>query len=129
MRSYRASEKIPFPEAPAMPVSDLFNLAGRAALVTGGSKGLGLAMARALAEAGADIVISSRHEAELQKALDQILAGTGRKGAYVVADMSKRDDVRRLARTALDKMGGVDVLINNAGTNVPQAVDQIDGAP
>lgn len=111
-----------------MPVSDLFNLSGRTALVTGGSKGLGLAMARALAEAGADIVISSRHEAELQKALDHILTGTSRKGAYVVADMSKRDDVRRLARTALDKMGRVDVLINNAGTNSPQAIDQIDDA-
>src|SRR5262249_57834013 len=104
---------------------DLFNLAGRVALVTGGSKGLGKAMARALAEAGADVIISSRHENELQSALKEILDGTGRKGRYVVADMAKRDDVRRLARTALEQMGRVDVLINNAGTNRPQPIDAI----
>jgi NAD(P)-dependent dehydrogenase (short-subunit alcohol dehydrogenase family) len=108
-----------------MSVPALFQVANRVALVTGGSKGLGFAMARALAEAGADIVISSRHEDELCKALEEILAGTGRKGAYVVADMSKRADVKRLAQTALDKMGRVDILVNNAGTNVPQPIDEI----
>jgi NAD(P)-dependent dehydrogenase (short-subunit alcohol dehydrogenase family) len=107
---------------------DLFNLAGRVALVTGGSKGLGKAMARALAQAGADVVICSRHEDELQAALKEILDGTGRKGRYVVADMSRRDDVQRLARTALEHMGRVDILVNNAGTNRPQAIDQIADA-
>jgi NAD(P)-dependent dehydrogenase (short-subunit alcohol dehydrogenase family) len=105
-----------------------FNLAGRVALVTGGSKGLGKAMARALAEAGADVVISSRHENELQAALKDVLDGTGRKGRYVVADMRRRDDVKRLARTALDQMGRVDVLINNAGTNRPQPIDALTDA-
>jgi NAD(P)-dependent dehydrogenase (short-subunit alcohol dehydrogenase family) len=104
---------------------DIFNLTGKVALVTGGSKGLGKAMARGLAQAGADIVISSRHEEELRPALDEILKGTQRKGRYIVADMSQRDDVRRLARTALDQMGRVDILVNNAGTNVPQAIDTI----
>src|SRR5438270_4310359 len=99
---------------------NLFNLSGKVALVTGGSKGLGKAMARGLAEAGADIVISSRHEEELRPALAEILDGTGRRGIYVVADMTRRDDVRRLASTALEKMGRVDILINNAGTNTPQ---------
>ena len=56
-----------------MSVPALFDLTGRVALVTGGSKGLGFAMARSLAEAGADIVISSRHEDDLRKALEQIL--------------------------------------------------------
>jgi NAD(P)-dependent dehydrogenase (short-subunit alcohol dehydrogenase family) len=102
-----------------------FNLAGRVALVTGGSKGLGKAMARGLAEAGADIIICSRHENELQPALKEILDGTGRKGRHVVADMRRRDDVKRLARTALEQMGRVDILINNAGTNRPQAIDAI----
>jgi len=105
--------------------SRIFDLTGKVALVTGGSKGLGQAMARGLAEAGADIVISSRHENELRPALDAILTGTGRRGKYVVADMSKRDDVQRLARTALEQLGRVDILVNNAGTNVPQAIDQI----
>src|SRR5262245_23397588 len=63
----------------------LFDLTGRVALVTGGSKGLGRAMARGLAEAGADVVISSRHEDQLKVALEEVLAGTGRKGAYAVA--------------------------------------------
>jgi NAD(P)-dependent dehydrogenase (short-subunit alcohol dehydrogenase family) len=106
-------------------IADLFKLDGKVALVTGGSKGLGKAMARGLAEAGADIVISSRHEEELRPALDEILKGTGRRGQLVVADMSRREDVARLARTTLDKMGRVDILINNAGSNVPQPVDEI----
>src|SRR5271156_5318489 len=106
-------------------MSKLFDLTGKVAFVTGGSKGLGKAMARGLAEAGADIVISSRHENELKPALGEILKGTDRRGAYFVADMAQRDDVRKLAAFALEKMGRVDVLINNAGTNVPQAVDEI----
>src|SRR6266851_310157 len=104
---------------------DIFNLTGKVALVTGGSKGLGKAMARGIAEAGADIVISSRHEDELRTALDEILKGTGRRGSTIVADMSKRDQVDRLARTALEKMGKVDILVNNAGTNTPQLSEQI----
>jgi len=103
----------------------IFDLTGKVALVTGGSKGLGKAMARGLAEAGADVVISSRHEEELRPALDEVLAGTGRRGRLVVADMSRRDDVRRLAQTALEQFGRVDVLVNNAGTNVPQPIDAI----
>lgn len=104
---------------------NLFKLTGKTALVTGGSKGLGKAMARGLAEAGADIVISSRHEDELKPALAEILAGTGRRGAYLVADMAQRDQVRKLADSALAKMGKIDILINNAGTNAPQAIDEI----
>src|SRR3954463_10856454 len=100
---------------------DVFNLSGKVALVTGGSKGLGKAMARGLAEAGADIVISSRHENELKAALADILAGTGRKGVYLVADMRSRDEVRRLAESAVAQFGRVDILINNAGSNIPQA--------
>src|SRR5262245_51468476 len=99
---------------------DAFKLTGKVALVTGGSKGLGKAMARGLAEAGADIIISSRHEDELTSALDEILKGTGRKGRYIVADMGRRADSNQLGKTALELMGRVDVLINNAGTNEPQ---------
>jgi NAD(P)-dependent dehydrogenase (short-subunit alcohol dehydrogenase family) len=104
---------------------DLFNLSGRVALVTGGSKGLGMAMARALAGAGADIMISSRHEDELKQAISEIVEGTSRKARYVVADVSRRDDVKRLARTTLEQMGRVDILVNNAGTNRPQPIDKV----
>lgn len=103
----------------------LFDLSGRVALITGGSKGLGKSMARGLAEAGADVFISSRNESELQAALAEILEGTGRKGGYCVADMSKRDDVKRLAKTTLERMGRVDILINNAGVNIPEAIDAV----
>ena len=103
----------------------LFDLAGRVALVTGGNKGLGRAMARGLAEAGADVVIASRHEDELKAALEAILAGTGRRGAYRATDVSVRDDVKKLAQFALEKMGRVDILVNNAGMNAPQAIDAI----
>src|SRR5438477_1257990 len=98
--------------------SKLFDLTGKVALVTGGSKGLGKAMARGLAEAGADIVISSRHEEELKPALGEILKGTDRKGKYLVADMAQRSQVERLAKEALAFQGRIDILINNAGTNV-----------
>jgi NAD(P)-dependent dehydrogenase (short-subunit alcohol dehydrogenase family) len=105
--------------------ANLFDLTGRVALVTGGNKGLGKAMARGLVEAGADVVIASRHEDELKSALDEILAGTGRRGVYCVTDVSVREDVKKLARFAFEKMGRVDILINNAGMNAPQAIDAI----
>lgn len=105
--------------------ANLFDLSGRVALVTGGNKGLGKAMARGLAEAGADVVIASRHEDELKTALEEILAGTGRRGAYRVTDVSVRDDVKKLAHFALEKMGRIDILVNNAGMNAPQAIDAI----
>jgi NAD(P)-dependent dehydrogenase (short-subunit alcohol dehydrogenase family) len=103
----------------------LFDLKGRVALVTGGSKGLGKAMARGMAEMGADVIISSRTEADLKSALDEILKGTGRRGRYIVADMTRRDQVAVLARTALEFLGRVDILVNNAGTNKPEPIDAI----
>lgn len=108
--------------------STRFDLSGRVALVTGGNKGLGKAMARGLAEAGADVVIASRDEGQLKAALTDILAGTGRRGAVVAADVSNRDDVRRLGEQAIAAFGRVDVLINNAGMNAPQPIDAIEDA-
>jgi NAD(P)-dependent dehydrogenase (short-subunit alcohol dehydrogenase family) len=104
----------------------LFDLSGRVALVTGGSKGLGKSMARGLAEAGADIVISSRHGDELEAAANQIGAGLEVRVEYIVADLSKRAEASRLAAESLEAMGKVDILINNAGTNKPQLIDQIE---
>jgi NAD(P)-dependent dehydrogenase (short-subunit alcohol dehydrogenase family) len=103
----------------------LFDLTGRVALVTGGSKGLGKAMARGFAEAGADVVISSRHEDELRAASGEIREGLGVRVVHVVADMTRRDDVRRLAEEAVAAMGRVDILVNNAGSNHPQPIDEI----
>jgi NAD(P)-dependent dehydrogenase (short-subunit alcohol dehydrogenase family) len=98
-------------------MTSMFDLTGRQALVTGGSKGLGWSMARALARAGASVVIAARHADELDAALPTILEGTAARGARVVADMTRRDDVERLAREAAKAFGPIDILVNNAGIN------------
>jgi NAD(P)-dependent dehydrogenase (short-subunit alcohol dehydrogenase family) len=101
---------------------ELFNLAGRTALVTGGSKGIGKACARGLAECGASIVISARHEDELKKAKAEIADGLSARVEYVVADMNDRAQVKKLAADVLNTFGRCDVLFNNAGSNKPQAL-------
>ncbi|MDR3636073.1 MAG: SDR family NAD(P)-dependent oxidoreductase [Isosphaeraceae bacterium] len=105
--------------------TNLFDLSGRSALVTGGSKGLGKAMARAFAEAGADVAISSRHQTELQAAAAEIREGTNARVPYLVADMTRRPDVDRLADWSVETLGKVDILVNNAGSNLPQPIDQL----
>jgi NAD(P)-dependent dehydrogenase (short-subunit alcohol dehydrogenase family) len=106
-------------------VNPLFDLTGRVALVTGGSRGLGKAMARAFAEAGADVVICSRDEAELASAVGEICAGTAGRGAYVVADLVDRQQAERAGREAIECFGRVDILVNNAGSNSPQPIDEL----
>jgi NAD(P)-dependent dehydrogenase (short-subunit alcohol dehydrogenase family) len=103
----------------------LFDLSGRVALVTGGSKGLGKAMALGLAQSGADVVISSRHENELQSAAEEIRSRSTSRVEYVVADMSQRGQADALAQAAIETMSRVDILVNNAGSNLPQPIDQI----
>lgn len=108
-------------------IQQLFDMTGRVALITGGSKGIGKAIGRAFAEAGADVAISARHEDELAAAAKEIAAGTRARCLYHVADMTDRKHVADLAQWALDQFGHVDVLVNNAGSNHPQAlVDTTD---
>lgn len=99
---------------------NLFDLTGRSALITGGSKGLGLSMARAFARSGAHVFICSRHKAELEAAAAEI----GR-AEWMEADVTDRSQVQSLAETAIARLGRVDVLVNNAGSNTPQPIDQI----
>jgi NAD(P)-dependent dehydrogenase (short-subunit alcohol dehydrogenase family) len=101
-------------------IADLFSLKGRVALVTGGSKGIGKACARGLAEAGANIAISARHEADLEKAAKEIGEGLDVQVEYFVVDMCDRAQVKKLAKDVLAKFGRCDVLFNNAGSNRPQ---------
>lgn len=103
----------------------LFDLSGRTALVTGGSRGLGKAMARGFAEAGADVFISSRHEDELRAAAEEIRAGLKVRVEYGTADMTDRKAVAGLAAEATKRLGKIDILVNNAGSNNPQAIDKI----
>jgi NAD(P)-dependent dehydrogenase (short-subunit alcohol dehydrogenase family) len=98
----------------------LFRLTGKSALITGGSKGIGKAMARLFAEAGADIAICARHEDELKKAVQEITEGLKVRCVYRVADMTNRGDVDALAKWAKESLGKIDILVNNAGSNQPQ---------
>ena len=82
-------------------------------------------MATGFAQAGADVVISSRHEDELQATAKEIRSGPTTRVEYVVADMTRRDEANRLAAAAIEAMGRVDILVNNAGSNLPQPIDQI----
>lgn len=106
-------------------MNHLFDLSNRVALVTGGSRGLGLAMARGFAEQGADVMICSRKEDELASAAAIIREGLKVRVEFRPCDMSVRDDVDALARSALEIFGKVDILVNNAGINHPQAIDAI----
>ncbi|HUQ71810.1 MAG TPA: SDR family NAD(P)-dependent oxidoreductase, partial [Planctomycetaceae bacterium] len=106
----------------------LFDLTGRVALVTGGSKGLGKAMARGFAKAGADIVICSRHQSELDAAVKEIPAGTKSQVRAFVADLADRAQTEKLARDAIAAFGRIDILVNNAGSNVPEWTDAVTDA-
>jgi NAD(P)-dependent dehydrogenase (short-subunit alcohol dehydrogenase family) len=108
--------------------STLFDLSGKTALITGGSRGLGRSMARGFAEAGADVMITSRHEDELKSAVDTISKGLSRKVEMMVCDMTDLKQVDALAQAAVARLGKVDILVNNAGTNIPQPIDQVTDA-
>ncbi len=105
--------------------SPSFDLTNRTALVTGGSKGIGRAIAEGFASAGADLFLCARSEGPLEAAAAQIAAATGRRVEWLAADMAKRDDLERTASTALERFGHVDILVNNAGWNIPQPIDEI----
>jgi NAD(P)-dependent dehydrogenase (short-subunit alcohol dehydrogenase family) len=100
-----------------MNVMSRFDLTGRTAVVTGATRGLGRAFARALAEAGADIVAVGRDETAAVE-VEQELADIGRRSQTVIADVTSRSEVERILAVAVDQFGAVDVLVNNAGTCV-----------
>jgi NAD(P)-dependent dehydrogenase (short-subunit alcohol dehydrogenase family) len=106
-------------------IDKMFSLQGRAALVTGGSKGLGKAMARGFSAAGADVLISSRHQEELEHTAAEISKETGGRVAWAVSDQTRRVEADTLVRAVIQKFGRVDILVNNAGSNTPQPIDQI----
>ncbi|MBU6303011.1 MAG: SDR family oxidoreductase [Verrucomicrobia bacterium] len=106
-------------------MNNRFDLTNKVALVTGGSKGLGLAMARGFAEHGAHVMICSRHEEELQSAAARIREGLDVRVDYLPVDMTDREAVRNLAEVTLARFGKVDILVNNAGSNTPQPIDKI----
>ena len=103
-----------------------FTLTGRTALITGGSKGIGFAIAAAFARAGADLFLCSRGQDRLDQAVGQLRQiAPAVKIEAMTADMARRDETNRLAAAAVERLGKIDILVNNAGWNIPQAIDEI----
>ena len=96
------------------PIQKLFDLHGKTALVTGGSRGLGLQIAESLGEAGARVLLTSRKAGDLQEAAAH-LESKGIEALWIAADASQPDEIRRIADDAMQRLGEVDILVNNAG--------------
>ncbi|MGV8081181.1 MAG: SDR family NAD(P)-dependent oxidoreductase [Syntrophales bacterium] len=97
-----------------MGIMDQFSLSGRIAIVTGGSKGLGRAMALGLAEAGAVVAVVSRTKSLIEETADEIVKSGG-EAIAVPADVRSEKDIERVAALVADKFGRIDILVNNAG--------------
>lgn len=104
-----------------------FRLDGQCAIVTGGSKGLGRSMAKALAAAGADLVLTSRNADEAEEAAEEIRA-LGRGALALAADTTDRDALAEMVRRATERYGKVDVLVNNAGINIRRPTLEVGDA-
>jgi NAD(P)-dependent dehydrogenase (short-subunit alcohol dehydrogenase family) len=98
-------------------VENLFDLSGKVALVTGASRGLGQYLARALARAGADLVVTARKKQDTDAFADELRA-LGRRALGLALDVREEGSIRRMADEAQARFGRVDVLVNNAGCNV-----------
>lgn len=96
------------------PVQQLFDLHGQTALVTGGSRGLGLQIAEALGEAGARLVLTSRKASDLEEAAAHLKA-RGIEASWIAGDASQPEEVQRIVAEAMSRLGRIDILVNNAG--------------
>ena len=101
-------------------ILDRFGVHGRAALVTGAGLGIGRGIALGLAEAGADVVLASRTEADLDE-VAQLVRALGRRALVVPTDVTVRPQCRALVDTAVAAFGRLDILVNNAGGAMPRA--------
>ncbi len=102
----------------------LFDLSGKTAIVTGASRGLGQYLGRALARAGADLVITSRRLADL-RAFQEEIEGMGRRALPLELDLRDEGSIRRMAKAALEGCAAIDILVNNAGCNVRKPAVEI----
>ncbi len=109
----------------ALPGIKQFDLTGKSAVVTGGSKGLGQAMAAGLASAGADVLVTSRNAEEAAAAAEQIAADFGHRAIGIRSDVASGDDCAALADKAIAEFGKIDILINNAGINIRGPIDEL----
>jgi NAD(P)-dependent dehydrogenase (short-subunit alcohol dehydrogenase family) len=100
-----------------VPSGSRFDLDGRVALVTGGSRGIGSAVATALAEQGAQVVISSRKQADLDEEAERINSQYPERATAIAAHAGRPDDLERLVSTVMQRFARIDILVNNAATN------------
>lgn len=105
---------------------EIFKLDGRVALVTGSSRGLGFVMAQALAEAGADVVVTSRKKEEAEASANAIAQATGRRALGVAADVTDASQINAMVQTTLEAFGRIDILVNNAGINIRKPIEEFD---
>jgi NAD(P)-dependent dehydrogenase (short-subunit alcohol dehydrogenase family) len=103
----------------------LFELTGRVAIVTGGSKGLGLAIGQAYAAAGASVVLVSRTESEVVAAAKTVEQESGRAVLGIRCDVTSEADIAAMVKTVVERFGRIDILVNNAGVNIRGAIDQL----
>lgn len=108
-----------------LPGIKLFDLTGRVAIITGGSKGLGSAMAEGLASAGANLLLTSRNQDEVEATAAQIQSDYGNKVIGMAADVTDPDQVAAMTERAIAEFGKIDILINNAGINIRGPIDDI----
>ncbi len=109
----------------SLPGIKQFDLSGRVAIVTGGSKGLGLAMAAGMASAGADIILVNRNAAEGVEAAEDLATEHGTRCVSFAGDVTNQDDMKKMADKAMDVFGRIDILINNAGINIRGSIDEL----
>ena len=109
-------------------ILEQFKLNGRAALIVGGNRGLGFAMARALAEGGADIVIAARDQLMNEKAADTLRSEYNVKCNSVICDVTKEKDIEQATTVTVNSFGKVDILINSAGINIRGSIESLDVA-
>jgi len=103
----------------------LLRLRGRTALVTGGSRGIGAAISRALAEAGATVAINYRERADEAERLAEALRKTDVHAITIAADVSQRDAVAKMVEVVKSEFGTIDILINNAGVAITRGIDDL----
>jgi len=103
----------------------LFDLTGKSAIVTGGSKGLGEAMAAGLASAGADLLVVSRHADEATATALELEQDYGRRAIGMAVDVTRPDQVETMVQRAISEFGKIDILINNAGINIRGPIDEL----
>jgi 7-alpha-hydroxysteroid dehydrogenase len=96
---------------------DSFRLDGKVALITGGGKGIGAAIARAFADAGADVVVTARTESDVESVAADVTA-RGRRSLGLPADVNDLAVLRELVDRTVDELGGIDIVVNNAGGSV-----------